>query len=276
MREPAWRIFAAEYNDSSHVIEAKGEKAPKYVITPLGAKVNRLYIVGVLTDVEEIGKEGIRRRARISDPTGMHVVYAEAFKPEVASILADMDIPSYIAVVGKVRIYEPEEGVIYLSARAEMAKEVKEETRNYWIIEACRSMLVRINAIKDALSMKEPTARQLKELGYPPLVAEGVAEAVKTYKDIDVQHYEFLLKEALSFVTSSKKKVYKKDYGEVEDKLLEIIEKLQGEEGAIWEEVIKEGENIGIDKEIAEEVIVALMEKGKIYEPQLGKLRIVG
>ncbi len=274
MREPAWRIFAAEYNESSHVIEKKGEKKPKYVITPLGAKINRLYIVGVLTDVEEIGKEGIRRRARISDPTGMHVVYAEAFKPEVASILADMEIPTYIAVVGKIRIYEPEEGVLYLSARAEMAKEVKEEIRNYWIIEACRNMLIRINAIKDALSMKEPTSRQLKELGYPPIIAEGVLEAIKTYKDIDIQHYEFLLREALSFVTS-KKKVYRKDYGEVEDKILEIIEKLEGEEGAIWDDIIKESEKEGIDKEIAEEVITLLMEKGKIYEPQLGKIKII-
>ena len=273
MREPAWRIFAAEYNDANHVLEAKEEKAPKYVITPLGAKVNRLFIVGVLTDVEEIGAEGIRRRARISDPTGMHVVYAEAFKPEVASILADMEIPSYIAVVGKVRIYEPEEGVLYLSARAELVKEVDAKIRNYWILEASRSMLMRINAIRDAMNMKTPSARQLRELGYPPLVAEGVAEAVKIYKDIDVEHYELLMREALSFITA--KKEVKKDFGEAEEKMLKIIEELQGENGAIWEEVIIKAEMEGISKDIAEEIISALMDKGKIYEPQLGKLKIV-
>ncbi|RLF50379.1 MAG: hypothetical protein DRN11_04760 [Thermoplasmata archaeon] len=272
MREPAWRIFAAEYNDSSHVLEAKEEKAPKYVITPLGAKINRLFIVGVLTDVEEVGAEGIRRRARISDPTGMHIVYAEAFKPEVASILADMEIPSYIAIVGKVRIYEPEEGVLYLSARAEMAKQVDAKVRNYWIIEACKNMLLRINAMRDALSMKNPTSRQLKELGYPSLIAEGVAEAVKVYKDVDIEHYEFLMREALTFIT---KKEIKKDFGEAEEKMLKIIEELQGEEGAMWESVIEKAENEGISKEIAEEIISSLMDKGLVYEPQLGKLKLV-
>ncbi|RLF45188.1 MAG: hypothetical protein DRN29_07175 [Thermoplasmata archaeon] len=274
MREPAWRIFAAEYNDASHVIQSKEEKAPKYVITPLGAKVNRLFIVGVLTDIEEIGAEGIRRRARISDPTGIHVVYAEAFKPEIASILADMPIPSYIAIVGKARIYEPEEGVLYLSARAEMAKEVSIKERNYWIIEACRSMLIRINAIRDAMNMKSPTASQLKELGYPPLVAEGVAEALKIYKDIDLHHYEIMAREALSFITSARKEI-RQNYEEEEQKLLKIIEELQGEEGAAWDAVIGKAGEEGIERSIVEEVIASLMEKGQIYEPQLGKLKVV-
>lgn len=273
MREPAWRIFAAEYNDAQHVVEGKGEKAPKYVITPLGAKVNRLFIIGVLTDVEEIGIEGIRRRARISDPTGIHVVYAEMFKPEIASILADMEVPTYIAVMGKARIYEPEEGVLYLSARAEMAKEVNEELRNYWILEACKNMALRIDAMREAMSMENPTVKKLRESGYPALIAEGVAEAVKLYEDVDLNHYEFLMREALSFITS--KKEIKKDFGEEEEKLLHIIEELQGEEGALWETVIEEGEKQGIEKEIAEEVIASLMEKGMVYEPQLGKLKLV-
>jgi hypothetical protein len=274
MREPAWRIFAAEYNDATHVIQSKEEKAPKYVITPLGAKVNRLFIVGVLTDVEEIGAEGIRRRARISDPTGIHVVYAEAFKPEVASILADMEIPSYIAVVGKTRIYEPEEGVLYLSARAEMAKEISIEERNYWIIEASRNMLIRINAMRDAMNMNNPTAKQLRGLGYPPIIAEGVAEAIKVYKDVDLQHYEIMLKEALSFITSSRKEI-KKNYEQEEERILKIIESLQSEDGAAWEAVIEEAVKEGMEKSVVEEVIVSLMEKGLIYEPQLGKLKIV-
>ncbi|HEC77083.1 MAG TPA: hypothetical protein ENI33_07500 [Thermoplasmatales archaeon] len=274
MREPAWRIFAAEYNDSNHVIQAKGERATKYILTPLGAIVNRLFIVGVLTDIEEIGVEGIRRRARISDPTGIHVVYAEAFKPEVASMLADMEIPSYIAVVGKVRVYEPEEGMLYLSARTEMAKEVTIETRNQWIIEASRNTLMRINALKDAMNMENPSAKHLKELGYPYTIGKGVVEALKVYKDVDLNHYEMLIREALSFITSVPKEM-KKDYGEAEEKLISIIEKMQGEEGALWENVIEEGIKEGIEKEIVEEVIVALMEKGTIYEPQLGRLKVV-
>jgi len=201
-------------------------------------------------------------------------VYAEAFKPEVASILADMPIPSYIAIVGKARIYEPEEGVLYLSARAEMAKEVGVKERNYWIIEACKNMLIRINAMKDAMNMKNATPKQLMELGYPPLVAEGVAEALKVYKDVDIQHYEIMAKEALSFITSGKQEM-KQNYEEEEQKIIKIIEELQGEEGASWDDVVERAKQEGMEKEIVDEVIASLMEKGLIYEPQLGKLRIV-
>lgn len=37
-REPAWRLFAAEYNDVHYEIKAEEEKTPSYLITPLGEK----------------------------------------------------------------------------------------------------------------------------------------------------------------------------------------------------------------------------------------------
>ena len=274
MREPAWRIFAAEYNDSQHVLKATEEKTPSYVLTPLGAKVNRMFIVGVLTDIEDIGTEGIRRRARISDPTGIHVVYAETFNPEAAGVLSDMEIPSYAAIVGKARIYEPEEGMLYLSTRAEVARKSTIDTRNQWIIEACRGTLLRINAMKDAMNMSNPSPRQLRELGYPSLIAEGVTEALKMYSDIDIDTYEELLREALSFITSEEKEM-KKDYAAEEGTLLQIIGELEGEEGALWDAVAEEAVKRGMAREVMEEVIILLMEKGMVYEPQLGKLKLV-
>ncbi len=274
MRELAWRIFAGEYNEASHVIHGKEEKAPKYVITPMGAKVNRLFIVGVLTDVENIGKEGIRWRARIADPTGIHNVYAEPFNPEAASLLADMEAPSYVAVVGKVRIYEPEEGSIYLSVRAEEVKSVDAFLRDYWIVQAARNLKMRIDAMREAMSMSTPSVRQLRELGYPMRVAEGVIEAIKHYNDIDIDHYEFLLREALSYI-SIEKKESSKEVKEAEENILSIIKELQGEEGAEWDAVVEQALKQGIEKEVAEEAIANLMEDGIIYEPELGKLKMV-
>lgn len=274
MRELAWRIFAGEYNEASHVIHGKEEKAPKYVITPMGAKINRLFIVGVLTDVENIGKEGIRWRARIADPTGIHNVYAEPFNPEAASLLADMEAPSYVAVTGKVRIYEPEEGSIYLSVRAEEVKSVDAFLRDYWIVQAARNLKMRIDAMREAMSMSMPSIRQLRELGYPLRVAEGVIEAIKHYNDIDIDHYEFLLREALSYI-SIEKKESSKEVKEAEEKILSIIKELQGEEGAEWDAVVEQALKQGIEKEVTEEAIASLMEDGIIYEPELGKLKMV-
>lgn len=274
MREPAWRLFAAEYNDSQRVIKGEGDKAPTYVVTPLGARVNRLFIVGVLTDIEEMGTEGIRRRARISDPTGIHVVYAESFNPDVANSLAELEIPSYVGVVGKVRVYEPEEGMVYLSLRAETVKSVSIETRNYWIIEAGKSILGRINAIRDALNMENPTPNKLLELGHPTFIAEGAIEALRSYKTIDPNYFETLLREALSFTTEGTTEV-KTDHENEETLLLLVIEEHQREDGAPWEEVAEAAIKKGIERGLMEEVVITLMEKGMVYEPQLGKLKLV-
>ena len=41
-RETAWRVFAGEFNDSTVEIKGQGEMSPSYVVTPLGAKINRV------------------------------------------------------------------------------------------------------------------------------------------------------------------------------------------------------------------------------------------
>ena len=54
-REVAWRVFAGELNNSSLPEKDDGEFSPSYLITPLGARINRVYIVGVITDLENVG-----------------------------------------------------------------------------------------------------------------------------------------------------------------------------------------------------------------------------
>ena len=66
-REVAYRVFAAEFEDStiSHS-ESDEERAPNYVITPTGARANRLFVVGVLTEVEQVNEDMLR--GRVVDP----------------------------------------------------------------------------------------------------------------------------------------------------------------------------------------------------------------
>lgn len=133
-REVAWRIFANEYNSSIHLETGVGDRAPSYVITPLGAKVNRLFVVGVITDVENIGTDTEPMwRARLSDPTGVFFISAGQYQPEAAQILSKIKPPKFVAVIGKSRTYSPEEGVMYVSIRPEIIKEVNSELRDYWV-----------------------------------------------------------------------------------------------------------------------------------------------
>ncbi len=80
-RELAYRLFAAEYDDASlSYAESDEERAPNYVITPTGARLNRVFVVGTLTEVTSVNDEMVR--ARVVDPTGAFVVYAGQYQPD--------------------------------------------------------------------------------------------------------------------------------------------------------------------------------------------------
>lgn len=138
-REIAQRVFAAELKASNLTVkEGEGQFATQYLITPTGAKCNRVFIVGVLTEKEDKGTDTEFWQGRIVDPTGAFFVTAGTYQPEAAQILAKLAIPEFVAVVGKLSIYEPEEGRFLVSIKAESITVVDRATRDKWIAETVR------------------------------------------------------------------------------------------------------------------------------------------
>ena len=88
-REIAWRVFAGEYNDANKDVSGGGERSPSYVVTPLGAKINRLFVVGVLTDVENVATDeaegGKEPAAKPADAK------QEALEQAVLGIIGELD-----------------------------------------------------------------------------------------------------------------------------------------------------------------------------------------
>ncbi|MCD6410925.1 MAG: hypothetical protein J7L20_00645 [Thermoplasmata archaeon] len=276
-RETAWRVFAGEYNESNRVIRGEGKK-PSYVITPLGAKVNRLFIVGVLTDVEALTEGNDFIRAHVSDPTGIYTLYSGQFQPEVTSTLLNSDIPSFVALVGKCRIFEPEEGVVYVSVRPEAVYQVDGDARDRWILETCKSTMERIEALREAKKLSQPNAHDLRKLGYSRALSEGVIEAVKYYKEIDLDKYISMVGEALRYLVPEEAEIKEEESAqevsdEIENLVLGIIKELEGEEGALWDSIVEKCVQAGLDKSTAEEAIAALLDKGLVYEPVLGTIK---
>ncbi len=203
-RQTAWRVFAGEFNDSTVEIKGEGEMTPSYVITPLGAKVNRLFIIGVLTDVENISQEGELVRAHISDPTGVFTLYSGQYQKDVTDALTNIDVPTFVAVIGKARTYNPEEGLMYVSIRPERILEVSADIRDKWIFETCKNTKNRIEAIMEAKKMDESNINELTKLGYSKELSEGIVEALKSYENIDLEKYVTLIKESLQYLRPSK------------------------------------------------------------------------
>ncbi|MDD4185893.1 MAG: glycerol dehydrogenase, partial [Candidatus Methanomethylophilaceae archaeon] len=151
-RETAWRVFAGELNSSSLEIKSEEEKSPSYLITPLGAKLNRILIAGVLLDKENTGtEEEPMWRGRIQDVSGNFFINVGRFQPNAAASMADLEAPSYVAVVGKVRTYTADDGRVFVTVRPETITNIDEKTRNLWVLEAAQSTWDRLVKMKDAL-----------------------------------------------------------------------------------------------------------------------------
>ena len=149
-REVARRVFATEFNDAGYTFtESDDERAPVYALLPTGESSNRVFFVGTLTEKEDVGEDSEYWRGRIVDPTGTFFVYAGQYQPEAASKLRDLEPPAYVAVVGKPRTYETDDGTVRVSVRPESITEVDAATRDRWVAETARRTVERVAAFDD-------------------------------------------------------------------------------------------------------------------------------
>ncbi|PSP97561.1 hypothetical protein BRC89_11210 [Halobacteriales archaeon QS_4_70_19] len=183
-REVAYRVFAAEFDDATVAYsESDEERAPNYVVTPTGARANRLFAVGVLTAVEDVNPEMVR--GRVVDPTGPFVSYAGQYQPDALAFLERADPPTFVALTGKARTFEPDDGdAVYSSVRPESVNAVDAATRDRWVVTAAERTLTRIGVVAAALEA-EPTGDRLRaaleEAGVDERLADGVALALAHY-----------------------------------------------------------------------------------------------
>jgi hypothetical protein len=248
----------------------------------------------VVTDVESAGADGSMYKARISDPTGTFTLYSGQYQPEATQALSEIEPPAYVAVVGKSRTYEPEPGQIFVSIRPETVTVVDEETRNQWVFDAAKATWERVKAYREAAQAEDPSAADLEKLGVAPWVADGVALARERYAgDVDVEFFARASADALRFLESGEMipvtpqtpqaraapAATPKVEGpgeEIEETVLDVIRTFAAEndKGAQWDAIVAEGQKREIDEDTVEEAINALMDKGLVYEPILGRLKV--
>jgi uncharacterized protein len=307
-RETAWRVFAGEYNDATFEIKGEGEMTPSYIVTPLGAKVNRVFIIGVLTDVENISEDGDLVRAHISDPTGVFTMYSGSYQKEITDALSKIEVPAFVAVIGKVRTYTPEEGTLFVSVRPEKILEVSSDIRDKWILETCKNTKERIEAVLEAIKLGDSSESNLKNIGVSKDLSEGIFAAIKHYgHNINLEKYVRLIHESLQYLrpgqddiadlkNKKQEKIEKtefnkeltetdpqeeksetveqsEDYAEIEKTVFETIREIEGKDGASWDSITEKCEKKGLNRDNVEEALTSLMDKGLIYEPVLGTIK---
>ena len=183
-REVAHRLFAAEFEDADvSYSESDEERAPNYVVTPTGARVNRLFTAGVLTEVERVNDE--TRRGRVVDPSGAFVTYAGQYQPEAQTFLERAEPPAFVALTGKARTFEPEDSDrVFTSVRPESLNEVDADTRDRWVVSAAEATLDRLAVFEKALDSDlrgDDLRAALEAGGAPAPLAAGIPKSLDHY-----------------------------------------------------------------------------------------------
>ncbi len=211
-REVAHRLFAAEFDDTTlSYSESDEERAPNYVVTPTGARVNRLFVAGVLTEVERVNNETLR--GRVVDPTGAFVTYAGQYQPAEQTFLDTASPPAFVSLTGKARTFEPEDSdMVYTSVRPESLAVVDAETRDRAIVTAAKSTLDRLAVFKRALESDlrgDALEAALSAGGAPQSLAAGIPRAIEHYGTTEayVEALRQLAVDALAVVTGDREEV---------------------------------------------------------------------
>ncbi|MCU4740926.1 RPA family protein [Natronoglomus mannanivorans] len=194
-REVARRVFASEFNDSTYSFkESDDERAPNYALLPTGDRANRVFIVGTLTETEDVGDESEYWRGRVVDPTGTFFVYAGQYQPEAASVLRDTEPPAYVAIVGKPRTYETDDGSVNVSVRPETIAIVDDDTRDRWVVETAERTLDRIEAFEEWGAEQEAPEGASTAPGneYAQMARERYDSPVENYRRDVIQALESL------------------------------------------------------------------------------------
>ena len=296
-REVAWRVFAAEYNSSTTVLTG-GEKVPSYVVTPIGAKINRMFIMGTLVEIHRIATEDDTPliRARVEDPTGTFYVITGKYTIEATKVIENLIPPQYIAIIGKSRAYQTKENRIFVDIRPETAISATRELYYYWIYETAKSLSARIDFYREAKGLQNPNVETLTKLGAPLIYAEGICEALKHYPEITLEKYELILSDALHYIVDEPEttRLSEKEYFELttvndetssidgeastevtleqQTKMMTLMEQLDPDnEGIKYETLVEKSLKNGFTKESVEETLNVLRNMGKVFEPKLGK-----
>ncbi len=213
-RQSAIRIFAQEYSESSLIERGVGEYDPSFVITKLGAKVNRCLVCGGLERMERRdGDSGPFYRGQIRDPSGTHYFDVAPFQPELhpdaEELLARFESGDsvLVSIVGRQKSNESEDGGIFTSIRAESFTEVGLEDYKSWMVDAADATLRRLDAY-DSAQGEELGEESLRNAGVPDDLLDGLMKSKEHYAEFDTEAYRVWILKAFSRALGASEEIF--------------------------------------------------------------------
>ena len=186
-REPAWRVCARELESSLEEERAAGEREASYLVSPFGARMNRVLIAGSLSPAESVGRDDTSAfwRSRLSDPTGAVAVTAGSFQPRAMAQLRNARETRPALVVGKLHLYRGRDGVGYVSVRAEAVRSISETEEREFLADTVRQTLDRLDLVERIEHRPSTSEEELRADGVPAGWARGAHDALRRYPNVD-------------------------------------------------------------------------------------------
>ena len=299
-RQPAWHMLASEFSEASLNEKGSGEYDPSFVITKLGAKVNRVIVAGLLErlEVRETSNGSTLYQGQMRDPSGLHYFsvgdYAsESMRELTLSLVEKTEVgePVLLLMTAKSRWYQTDEGAVYTSLRPEEACEIDAKTYALWLTRASEGTLQRMKIHNDSLSA-EPTKEGLKAAGVPDHMIDGLLLSRNHYGEFDTETYTLNVMQALDIAEGRMDAASQpapapqttlegsdssdaSDEDDVKETLVAIIAQLDQGDGVDFETVLTNADARGIDRQLAESKLDELSNEGTLHEPRFGWFRIV-
>jgi hypothetical protein len=149
--------------------------------------MSRVFVVGVLTEVENVRPDNNVWHGHLADPTGSFSVY-ESQHQSTKSFFSDAQVPQYVAILGRARLYERDD-TTYASIWSNEISTTTENVRNNWVLTTAERTLDRLEALKIGLSAGlngEDLRAKLLENEISELLADGIVRAVTVYDATEV------------------------------------------------------------------------------------------
>jgi len=302
-RQSAVRLFAQEYRDASLTEEGSGEYDPSFVITKIGAKINRALVCGVIDRMERReGDSGPNYSGHVRDPTGSYLFSVASFQPELhpdfEELLARFESGDrfLLALVGKARWFETEDGGMFTSLRAEEFTVIDRECYTNWLVETAEATLRRIDAHSTALEA-DLTPAALEAAGVPRDLVEGLILARGHYGDFDPEGYRVGVLQALSMATgrtslmeppqptattleetasqAPESSEPAAEPGDAIELILETVRSRDTGEGVEYNDLVTALVHGGHSRESAEDAIDQARDQGEVMEPRFGFFQLV-
>ena len=298
-------MLASEFGESTLHQQGSGEFDPLFLITKLGAKVNRLVVAGLLERLEprETSNGATLWQGQIRDPSGLHYFSVGDYAPEsmreftvqLSSRIDDGETIMLI-MIAKARYFQSEEGAVYTSLRPEEAAVITRSTYCEWLVKAAEGMLTRMDTQEKSVSL-EKSVDALRTGGIPEHLCESILLANEHYGEIDLETYRLNIMQTLdiaenripsattpapasqvSLDVEGNEAQNTEEAGaestDLNQVILDLIARLDQGEGVDFDTLLSNAAARGHDRDAAEASLDDLSEQGTVHEPRFGWFKI--